>query len=146
MLLHPRLRPFPPPRLRLAPSPSPAPEPTAPEPTAPPLPGDGDGLKAEYFDNQDFTGTRLVRTDATVNFDWKTGSPAPQLAPDSFSARWTGKLLAQHTETYTFSVAGDDGLRLWVDGKLLIDGWKTQSATEYRGRSPSRRMSSTTSA
>ncbi|MEM9906211.1 MAG: hypothetical protein AAF921_14425 [Cyanobacteria bacterium P01_D01_bin.44] len=44
-----------------------------------PMAGDGNGLKGEYFNNIGFTGSTLNRTDATVNFDWGSGSPAPRL-------------------------------------------------------------------
>jgi hypothetical protein len=37
---------------------------------------DGDGLKGAYYDNQDFTGTSIVRVDPVVNFDWGSGAPA----------------------------------------------------------------------
>ena len=41
----------------------------------PPPPAGGLGLKAEYYDNLDFTGTLVTRTNSTVNFDWGTGAP-----------------------------------------------------------------------
>src|SRR5437868_1939721 len=53
------------------------------------------GLQGEYFNNRELKGTpALVRTDAQVNFDWGAMSPAPQVAADNFSVRWTGKLVA----------------------------------------------------
>src|SRR5690606_41671999 len=45
---------------------------------------------------------------------------------DTFSVRWSGQVLAQYSETYSFYVTADDGVRLWVDGKLIIDNWNAQ--------------------
>lgn len=81
------------------------------------------GLQAQYFDNPDLTAPRVSRVDPTVNFDWGAGSPDSSVGPDDFSARWTGKLLAPITDTWTFRTATDDGVRLWVNNQLLIDGW-----------------------
>jgi hypothetical protein len=107
---------------------------TVKAPTLAPTPaGSGTGLTGQYFDNSNFTGTIMTRTDATVNFNWGLGSPASSIAVDTFSARWIGKVQAQHSQTYTFHVTGDDGVRLWVNGKLLIDKWVLQSATEWSG-------------
>src|SRR6185503_17211410 len=67
------------------------------------------GLTGVYYDNQDFTGTKITRIDPTVNFNWGYGSPMSGIAPDSFSVRWSGQVLAQKTERYTFYVRSDDG-------------------------------------
>jgi hypothetical protein len=91
------------------------------------------GLSGQYFDNKDFTGASISRIDATVDFDWALGSPSPAIGVDTFSARWTGQILAQHTQTYTFHVTGDDGVRLWVNGSQLINKWIDQSPTEWSG-------------
>ena len=88
------------------------------------------GLFARYFDNADFTGPAVTRIDGTVAFDWSTGSPAPGIAPDSFTVRWTGRITPEHTEKVTFHVTGDDGIRLWVDGVLLVDDWNVHPPTE----------------
>jgi hypothetical protein len=91
------------------------------------------GLTGQYFDNSNFTGATLTRTDATVNFDWVFGSPASSIGVDTFSARWTGQVQPQYSQTYTFFVTGDDGVRLWVNGIQLVDKWQLQNATEYSG-------------
>src|SRR5207248_1297283 len=89
----------------------------------------GTGLAATYFDNIDFTGAKVSRTDPTVNFNWGSGSPAPSIGVDTFSARWTGQVLAVESGTYTFRTNSDDGVRLWVNGQLLIDHWTDHAAT-----------------
>ncbi len=81
----------------------------------------GNGLKAEYFNSVNLTNPALTRTDATVNFDWGTGAPAPGVGADGFSVRWSGLIEPAYTETYTFYTDSDDGVRLWVNGQLLID-------------------------
>ena len=91
------------------------------------------GLKGVYFDNVDFTGASVTRVDPTVNFDWAKGSPATGIAPDTFSIRWTGDVQARFSETYTFIVRADDGIRLWVNGVLVIDNWTTRGRPENRG-------------
>lgn len=98
----------------------------------PPVPV-GNGLTAAYYDNQDFTNWKLTRTDEGVVYDWGSGSPAASIGPDTFSVRWTGQVEPLHTETYTFHVTTDDGVRLWIDGRLIVDRWVAQSATEWSG-------------
>jgi glucose/arabinose dehydrogenase len=87
------------------------------------------GLLATYFDDRDLTKLVLTRVDPRVDFDWKLGSPAPGIAPDTFSVRWTGKVTAKATGVHTFTLRADNGARLWLNGDLLID---TGGAT--RGR------------
>lgn len=83
----------------------------------------GNGLTGYYFNNDDFSAAALTRTDATLNFDWGTGAPAAGMNADHFSVRWQGLIHPPTTETYTFHLSDDDGVRLWVDGQLLIDRW-----------------------
>jgi phage-related protein len=95
--------------------------------------GTGDGLRGEYFDNMNFTTPIGSRVDATVDFDWGSGAPLAGMGTDTFSVRWTGKVQAQFTETYTFSTLSDDGVRLWVNGQLLVDNWSDHAPTENSG-------------
>lgn len=95
--------------------------------------GTGIGLKAEYYSGRNFEQLKLTRTDATVNFDWKTASPDSTLGADDFSVLWTGQVQAQYSETYTFYTNSDDGVKLWVDGKALINNWTEHPVTENQG-------------
>ena len=71
-----------------------------------------------------------TRTDATVNFDWGSGSPVPGVVQtNNFSVRWTGQVQAPVTGNYTFSTVTDDGVRLWVNGVLRIDNWTNHAPT-----------------
>ncbi|WP_225225866.1 PA14 domain-containing protein, partial [Komarekiella delphini-convector] len=93
----------------------------------------GNGLKGEYYDNKDFTNLKLTRTDAAVNFDWGSGSPAASVGADTFSVRWTGQVEAKYSETYTFYTTADDGVRLSVNGQQIINNFVNQRPTESSG-------------
>jgi subtilisin family serine protease len=104
----------------------------APTATAP-ITTTGGGLQAEYFGSPNLNNRRVVRTDATVDFNWNTGAPDPVLGGDNFSVRWSGSVAPRYSEPYTFYTASDDGVRLWVNDQLLIDNWTNHSATENSG-------------
>ena len=97
------------------------------------VPPTGTGLQADYYNNSDFTSFALSRVDASVNFNWGSGSPDPSIGADTFSVRWQGWVQPQFTETYTFYTNTDDGARLWVNGVQLVDRWVNQGTTEYHG-------------
>jgi hypothetical protein len=91
---------------------------------------EGGGLKAEYFNNATLAGEPvLVREDPEIDFDWGNGdvpgenSPDASINVDNFSARWSGELEIDLTDTYTFNVIANNGFRLWLDGRLVIDFW-----------------------
>jgi len=87
--------------------------------------------KAEYYNNPNLSGApALVRNDVLVSFDWGTGSPGPGVPLDNFSARWS-RSLHFPAGNYRFHVRVDDGARLWVDGKLVIDQWHDSVPTTY---------------
>ncbi len=97
-------------------------------------PGAGNGLYAEYFTNMTLTGTpALTRTDATVDFNWITGNPGSPITDNYYSVRWTGKVQPCFTENYTFTTRSDDGVRLWVDGTLIINDWNVYAAKDNTG-------------
>jgi hypothetical protein len=86
----------------------------------------GGGLRADYYEGADLRNFILTRTDPQINFNWgDPGSPDPAVSDDDFSARWSGEVEAGYTETYTFYPKTDDGVRLWVGGKQLVDSWET---------------------
>lgn len=88
------------------------------------------GLQAEYFANKNLEGPpALTRTDADLHFDWQNVPPAPAVPRTSFSARWNALLTAPVTGRYTLSLTADDGCRLFVDGKKLIDHWVDSAPT-----------------
>lgn len=83
-----------------------------------------------YYNNSTFTGKPLVRYDARLDFDWGYGSPAPNIPVDNFSARWAATVYIPKGQ-YLFTVTADDGVRLYLDNKLIINKWKDQPATRY---------------
>ncbi|HTY38797.1 MAG TPA: glycoside hydrolase family 3 N-terminal domain-containing protein [Bacteroidota bacterium] len=88
------------------------------------------GLLGEYYKNKDLDGKPdLVRVDTVVNFEWGMGSPAKGFPDDHFSARWTGKLIPKISGTYSVGFSSDDGVRMYIDGKLLVDSWFDRGAT-----------------
>ncbi len=84
------------------------------------------GLNGEYFDNTQFSGKpAFVRKDKQINFQWTLFSPDPEkLAYDSYSVRWSGKLTAPVSGTIHLGVDGNDGYRIFIDNKLLLDNRK----------------------
>lgn len=101
-------------------------------------PGTGTGLRGDYrtshFSTNAFGGTpTLTRVDPTVNFNFGNGTPDPSISADFFSARWTGQVQALGTDTYTFYTISDDGVRLWVNGQLLIENWTLHGPTTNSG-------------
>jgi hypothetical protein len=87
------------------------------------------GLLGTYFSRPDCSGEVLKRLDAQVNFDWADKPAAPGVPTEDFSVRWTGQVQAQHTENYTFHVEADDGVRVWLGDRQIIDEWRQQSTT-----------------
>jgi glucose/arabinose dehydrogenase len=89
-------------------------------------------FKAEYFPNTGLTGSPTgSRCEAAVDYDWGTGGPTGVgVGTDAFSARWTGDVDFA-AGTYTFTARSDDGVRVWLDDRLLIDHWVDQPPTTY---------------
>lgn len=99
--------------------------------------GRGTGLFGEYYTNDNLTGPNLspilTRTDMNIYFLWGNGSPAVQVPPDRFSVRWTGRLQTRHAGWHSFHTVTDEGVRLWIDGRLIIDRWSDHPVTEHTG-------------
>jgi hypothetical protein len=86
--------------------------------------------KGEYWSNRYFSGNAaLVRNDLSIDFDWGYDAPSIGLPEDDFCVRWTRQEYL-HGATYRFHALVDDGVRLWVDGRLLIDAWYDDTARE----------------
>jgi beta-glucosidase len=103
------------------------------------------GLRGEYFRGRELEGEpMLTRVDPKVDFRWDRGSPTSDLVArgevpvdralenDDFSVRWSGQLLPPATGRYELSVAADDGVRLVVDGRTIIDDWTTTPRAKAR--------------
>jgi beta-glucosidase len=103
--------------------------------TGPPVPGSmlwtvegKPGLRGEYFKGTDLNGVPFVtRVDKDVNFQF--AEPAPGMAAQNFSVRWTGFLKPLDSGAYDLGMTGDDGYRVWLDGKLLVEDWSSHGPT-----------------
>jgi hypothetical protein len=92
--------------------------------------GTGSGLDGAYYNTVNLSGAvTMSRTDAVVDFNWGAGSPDALLGADNFSVRWTGGVQAAVTGDFVFATNSADGVRLWVDGRRLIDNWTDHGDT-----------------
>jgi mannan endo-1,4-beta-mannosidase len=79
--------------------------------------------EASYFANDALSGEpAFSRQDTEIDFDWQMGSPHPALPDDHFSVRWQSTVDFQPGR-YRFTTTTDDGVRLLVDGQLIIESW-----------------------
>ncbi len=102
---------------------------------------DAPGLVAEFF--KDTTtypdelkpGTKpfLVRVDARVNVGASAGQFSKTKLAENFTARWTGVVTAAKAGTYEFATESDDGSRLSIDGKLVVDNGGTHAMARKAG-------------
>lgn len=106
-----------------------------------PLEAQKSGLTATYWDKQDFSGYSISEVDTVIDFDcatWPAAQadiPSGTIGPGYFSVRWTGFVTLPTAGTWTFCVDSDDGARLWVDDRLLIDKWTTAGKVKACGGS-----------
>jgi uncharacterized protein (DUF1800 family) len=103
----------------------------------------GTGLRGQYYNTTGISGTVppnlntatpvLSRIDPTVDFTW-TGSPGTGVNSDNFSVRWTGEVLPEFSQVYTFFMNVDDAARVWVNHKLLVNAWpRSGGAADFSG-------------
>lgn len=89
--------------------------------------------QASYWNNTSLSGTPVLnREDRSLDFDWQWGSPDPLITSDNFSARWARYIDVTPGE-YVFTATSDDGIRVRVDGELVIDAWWDHSPTQFTG-------------
>ena len=89
--------------------------------------------QASYWNNGTMSGTPVLnRQERTLDFDWGLGSPDVAINSDNFSARWARYIDVTPGE-YTFTATSDDGIRVRVDGDLVIDAWWEHSAVQFTG-------------
>ena len=91
----------------------------------------GDGLKAEYFAGANFDQLLLVRRDATLAFDWAHNPPAAGVPAEYFSVRWTGWLVPPVSGRYRLHVTVDDGMRIWLNDRLILNEWRPQPVSRF---------------
>lgn len=103
-------------------------EPAVPSSKPDPPPA-GSGLTGRYFNNATLGGDPVLTRVEAVDFDWEWAAPAPEVGDENYSVRWTGQLAAPASGSYTFQTVSDDGVRLWVNGALLVDLWTDHAPT-----------------
>ena len=88
--------------------------------------------RAEYYTNASLSGPpKMAVYEASFGHHWGYGSPSPEIPVDRFSARFTRQ---QHFEkgTYFLIMNVDDGVRVWLDGKLILDAWSVGAKSQIR--------------
>jgi beta-glucosidase-like glycosyl hydrolase len=100
---------------------------TAGQNTPPAIPASAlSNLQAQFYNNARLSGSVVAsRSDSVIDFDWHGGSPASGVNATNWSARWTGTLNVPTTGDYTLGLASDDGSRVYIDGTLVVDAWRT---------------------
>ena len=88
----------------------------------------GEGLQATYFNNITLSGDPVIqRVDKMIDFRWTLYGPGAGLDADFYSVRWSGKLIAPSSGKYKIGLEGNDGFRLFINNKLVIDNWQKRS-------------------
>lgn len=94
------------------------------------------GLEGEYFANMKLEGEPVLkRNNRKIDFNWDE-KPPKGLNAYEYSVRWTGKLTAPETGTYIFALTGDDGYRLYINNKLIIERWEDHEPTTTKTELP----------
>lgn len=97
----------------------------------------GHGLSAQIFEGRPYLSRQThQRTDAVIDFNWGTDAAIIHGVSRLFSVRWTGFIQPKTTEDYTFVSLEDDGLRVWIDNKLVIDDWNEHKPAARRSSLP----------
>ena len=101
----------------------------------------GTGLRGQYYVGTNFDKLAHTRHDAQIDFDWTVGpngrhfvAPGPGTTGEFFSVRWTGWLYVPTSGVYQFQTTADDGMRVWIGGRAVINSWRDQMATVATGR------------
>lgn len=92
------------------------------------------GLKAVYYNGTNFNQEVATRTESNIDKSWNDVPPVPGIDPHNCSIRWTGRITAPETGTYTFSAKVDDGIRVWVGGVQVIDNWNLNDNGQFTGQ------------
>ncbi|NLD74502.1 MAG: hypothetical protein GX649_17515, partial [Chloroflexi bacterium] len=87
--------------------------------------------RGEYYNNTTLEGPpALITNEVDLQFEWGEGSPHPAIQRDRFSARYARRLHFSRGE-YRLTAVVDDGVRVWIDGRLVIDAWQTGIRRAY---------------
>ena len=89
----------------------------------------GTGLQGAYYATNNLSGAVVFQRVEAVNHNWGNGVPAAGVPADNFSVRWTGVLEAPVAGEFQFQTNSDDGVRVWINGQLVIDNWTYHAPT-----------------
>ena len=91
------------------------------------------GLKGDYYTGTNFEHKVFTRIDPQISFDWSRNNPGTGIPYSFYSIRWTGKLRVPATGEYKFYAKVDDGIRVWVGGKKVMESWQLNNSNRFVG-------------
>ncbi|NPA36619.1 MAG: DUF5110 domain-containing protein [Chlorobi bacterium] len=89
------------------------------------------GLTATYFKTRDLKEKVITTVENNINHNWSGGGLPAGVPEKNFSVRWEGFLKAPESGTFIIAAIADDGVRVWLNEKLIIDKWQDQAATLF---------------
>ena len=90
------------------------------------------GLKGDYYDGDNFQKYVTSRIDSKIDLSWLIHPPVAGINPRYCSIRWTGRLFAPESGTYTFSALVDDGVRVWIGNVNVINAWDLHDSQDFK--------------
>ena len=91
------------------------------------------GLVGTYFSDSDLKKRQWSRVDRDLSFRWSWNSPGRGIPRDHFSIRWDGWLEVPADDKYTFFITCSDGVRIWIDGRQVINSWRRANDSFPKG-------------
>jgi len=92
------------------------------------------GLTTRFYNGQNFDTLEVTRVESKLDWNWNDGVSRPkELHQHYYSMRFSGEVLAPESGQYTISTTSNDGIRVWIDGKLVIDNWTDHGVTTNMG-------------
>jgi beta-glucosidase len=82
-----------------------------------------DGFWAEFYPNEELSGTPVMTLDKQLNASFEEKPPADSVPASGFSVRWTGVVVPPAGGDYTIGITADDGVRMWINGDQVVDAW-----------------------
>lgn len=92
-------------------------------------------FEGEYYQGRNFERPVATRRDAKIDFDFSGKPPISGLDKDNYSIRWTATFTPSHSCEYIFRTSADDGIRVFLDGKKVLDDWSIHG-TDFKDSSP----------
>lgn len=91
----------------------------------------GDGLLATYYKGENFEQPVVRRHETRLDYEWALQPPVPGVPAEHFSVRWQGWLVPPVGGRYLLHLRIDDGLRLWLNGRQIVNEWRDQYFSDY---------------